>query len=89
MALIKRDIKKGILRDFNQDYRVFFEFVADENMTASGLRSRKRDMDRFMVAFNRQHASNGLTPVLGNLGINLNVAVGYAQAFQDEFNAEF
>jgi len=83
MVSIKRDIHKGILRDFSGDYRVFFELATG---SSADLRVRRRNEgSRFLRDFNLKHSSNGFTPVMGDIGVNLNIAVGYAQQFENEF----
>jgi len=88
MGLIEQDVNREAFPDFNGDYRVFFNVKAGRTVK-TGLQTGSNDMDQFMIAFNTQYTSDGLVPVLGTLGANLNVAVDFAEQFEREFNATF
>lgn len=80
----------GIIKDWQGNYRVIFE------MTASTNPRENRKMEQFMNNF-RPEKDIEDAPILQWTSIGaekpgartIDVLVGYAQAFQTEFNTEF
>jgi hypothetical protein len=80
----------GVFKDWNENYRVVFELEASADPKVN------RKMENFMWNF-QPDVNIEDTPVVQwtSIGIekagmrSVDVLIGYAQQFQDQFNAEF